>query len=548
VIPPEPALPEPTNPEPELMTRPPSRYGCVERREDAEAVLGERLPAAAEERYFDHIRSCSPCWRAHRLLQEIYTEPEVPAGRSSSSLDREFVGILRGLSEAKEHDTWGGRASRLGASVAITTLITTACVLALMLLPGPSGDLFALAPSRIAFDTPDTVYGGFDHPARVYGRIVGGHGRALATDGEPLDDHIFPASTRLQTDASESMQLQLVGKILGNIGPASQLTWRSAGAAEVDLSLERGLVAFRYDRLPGDPILNVQTPTATVRIRGTVFTVEVDDAGQTAVSVLRGRVEVLDVSATRVIADVRAGYRFDVARHSFADVGRSEVQVALPLSQVPGVDGEDLTGGRIPSTWTVPGLPNKPKYRTLDNLIELTNKPRRRAQSARVASTDRSAKTSLAPNDDGQTLLEDLLLDAENRRAEAIRSSLARCKELYLSPESRYRSSQCLNTFMDEHGSDALAAEGHLLIGIQRMDYAGDHQAAKAEFRKFLERAPDHPEAELARYRLWLAATEHGDIREAKRLGRDYLRHHPRGRYVGQVIKRFRSLADELGR
>lgn len=522
----------------------PSRYGCVERNEDAEAVLGERLPAAAEERYFDHIRSCSPCWRAHRLLQELYAEPELPAARSSNSLDREFVDILRGLAVSRQTASFRDRASHLGASVAIATLVAVACVLALMLLPGPNGDLFALAPSRIAFDTPDTIYGGIDHPAMVYGRIVGGHGRALAENGDALDDHIFPAKTRLQTDASESMQLQLVGKILGNIGPSSELTWHSAAANKVDLSLERGLVAFRYDRLPGDPLLNIQTPNATVRIRGTVFTVEVDDAGQTAVSVLRGRVEVLDVTGTRVIADVRAGYRFDVARHSFADVGRSEVQVALPLSQVPGVGGDDLVGGRIPSTWTVPGLPTKSKYRTLDNLLELTNKPRPR-RSARIARS--GAKASLAPNDDGQALLEDLLRDAENTRAEAIRDSLARCKELYLSPESRYRSAQCLNAFMQKHGSDALAAEGHLLIGIQRMDYAGDHQAAKAEFRKFLERAPDHPEAELARYRLWLAATEQGDIQEAKRLGRAYLHRHPRGRYVGQVIKRFRGLASELG-
>ena len=498
--------------------------------------------------------ACSPCWRAHRLLQELYAEPEAPAERSSGSLDREFNGILRGLADAQDEQSLRGRASRFGASVAITTLAAVACLLALMLLPGPSGDLFALAPSRIAFDTPDTVYGGFDHPARVYGRIVGGHGRALALGGESLDDHIFPVSTVLQTDSTGSMQLQLVGKILGNIGPSSEVTWRTAAASEVELSLERGMVAFRYDRMPGDPILNIQTPTANVRIRGTVFTVEVDDAGETAVSVLRGRVEVLDVTGARVIADVRAGYRFDVAHHSFADVGRSEVQVALPLSQVPGAGDDDLAGGRIPSTWTIPGLPNKPAYRTLENLIELTNKPRRRPQDPRVARSDRRAKPSLAPNDDGQALLEDLLRDAQSTRAdhsaraEAILRSLARCKELYLSPESRYRSAQCLNAFMDKHGSDALAAEGHLLIGIQRMDYAGDHQAAKAEFRKFLERAPDHPEAELARYRLWLAATEQGDIQEAKRLGRAYLHHHPRGRYVGQVIKRFRGLASELSR
>ncbi|MCA9661176.1 MAG: FecR domain-containing protein, partial [Myxococcales bacterium] len=523
-------------------SRRPSRYGCLECSEDAEAVLGERLPAAAEERYFDHIRGCSRCWRAHRVLQRLYAGPDVPSERSSTSLNREFAGILRGLAEAREERSRASRATHLGASTAVVALATTACVLALMLIPGQGGDLFDRTPWVIAFQDPDTVYGGIDHPAMVYGRIVGGQGRVLDSRGETLADHIFPIATRLETDAAESMQLQLVGKILTNVGPSSELTWRSAGSGEVELGLERGLVAFRYDRLPGDPTLKIETPTATVQIRGTVFTVEVDDAGHTTVSVLRGKVEVQGPDK-RVLADVRAGYRFDVAARSFSDVGRAEVQVALPLSLGPsGV--EELSGGRIPSSWTVPGLPVNPQYRTLDNLIEITDKPRRQGRVARV---DRSAKSALAPNDDGQALLEMLVRDAENTRAEAIRSSLARCKELYLSPDSRYRSSQCLRTFIDEHDGDTRAAEAHLLIGIQRMDYAGDHQAAMDEFRKFIERAPDHPEAELARYRLWLAATEKGDIQEAKRLGRAYLHSHPRGRYVGQIIKRFRDLASELG-
>ena len=97
-------------------------------------------------------------------------------------------------------------------------------------LPGQGGDLFDRTPWVIAFQDPDTVYGGIDHPAMVYGRIVGGQGRVLDSRGETLADHIFPIATRLETDAAESMQLQLVGKILTNVGPSSELTWRSAGS------------------------------------------------------------------------------------------------------------------------------------------------------------------------------------------------------------------------------------------------------------------------------------------------------------------------------
>ena len=104
-------------------------------------------------------------------------------------------------------------------AVAIVALAATAMLLTLMLIPGQRSNLYALAPSWIEIDTPDTIYGGIDHPAQVYGRIISGQGEVVATDGEPLGHHVFPTETRLRTAADESMQLQLVGKILSNIGP-----------------------------------------------------------------------------------------------------------------------------------------------------------------------------------------------------------------------------------------------------------------------------------------------------------------------------------------
>ncbi|MFY0537388.1 tetratricopeptide repeat protein [Nannocystis pusilla] len=98
---------------------------------------------------------------------------------------------------------------------------------------------------------------------------------------------------------------------------------------------------------------------------------------------------------------------------------------------------------------------------------------------------------------------------------------------------------------MSEHGDEDIA-EGHLLIGILRMDFANDYPAAKQAFEKFLARAPDHADVELARYRLWLASTENGDIHEAIEHGRDYLRRHPDGKYAGKILQRFPQLVSEL--
>jgi outer membrane protein assembly factor BamD (BamD/ComL family) len=99
---------------------------------------------------------------------------------------------------------------------------------------------------------------------------------------------------------------------------------------------------------------------------------------------------------------------------------------------------------------------------------------------------------------------------------------------------------------MAEHGDDADVVEGHLLIGILRMDYANDYPAAKLAFERFLERAPGHPDAELARYRLWLANTERGAIHEAIDCGREYLRRYPTGKYAGKILQRFPKLVSEL--
>lgn len=99
---------------------------------------------------------------------------------------------------------------------------------------------------------------------------------------------------------------------------------------------------------------------------------------------------------------------------------------------------------------------------------------------------------------------------------------------------------------MAEHGDDKDLVEGHLLIGILRMDFANDYPAAKLAFERFIERAPGHPEAELARYRLWLASIEDGDIHGAIDRGREYLRRYPNGKYAGKILQRFPRMVSEL--
>jgi len=318
-----------------------------------------------------------------------------------------------------------------------------------------------------------------------------------------------------------------------------------------------------------------------VRVVGTVFTVAVDAEGRTSVSVLRGHVEILEPETLELLAEVDAGYRFDGDTATYVDVGREEVAVALPVSNESVGEETTLATGRIPTTWVVPGLPTQPEYRTLDRVVprslvastaidselELGEMPG--SHGARPAdailvpkgfmTAERATPAATRPppplppslqrrgqSDDGAELLELIAAEVERSRRDELAAALEVCRGLYASPETRFRAAACLTKFQRDFGDEPGAEEGLLLIGILRMDFAQDHQAAIRYFERFLKRSPDGPLAELAHYRIFLAATERGIVSDALRKGREYLATYPEGRYVGRIIQRFPELKRAL--
>lgn len=430
--------------------------------------------------------------------------------------------------------------SPLGA-LGLAGLVAMALTVALFLWSGaPSGSPFSpssLAP--IAYQMPDDPVRPLGHPAMLYGRALHGSGSSWirpkgADRGRRLSGRydLGDGGGRVAAGAAarahaDQHHPEYAAALVGD----RQRARRS--------ELLGGNVAIRYEREPEDPLLVVHTPSADVHVVGTVFTVSVSDGGDAEVAVLRGRVEVREPGSEQTISEVWAGNRFDVKRSFHADVGRHEVAVALPLSYETRGRRAGAVDGGIPTDWVVPGLPDEPRLRNVDNIVEITGS-RRQGRVLRA-----SARSPRGGGDDGQALLEMLLLEVEATRTEALQAELSRCRELYLTVETRYRAAQCLGDLVARYGARD-QPEVWLLIGGLRMDYAGDYQAAKADFRRFLGLAPEHPEAELARYRLWLASTEQGNIQEAIAHGRDYLRAHPTGRFVGQVLRRFPGLTREL--
>jgi hypothetical protein len=543
---------------------PRTRYSCQEAREDSELILGNRAALGVRELYDEHLRACRNCRRMHRSLYALYEGPLVPTPPLGVREEKEFHAILRRM-KTERPESW---THRFGVRLGVGALASAAAVLTLTLfdvapdvLTLPAFDDDLRTGHELAHAQPDSARvapasehddQGIHH-AQSYGRVVGGYAEVLPPGDQAATTNTFPVGTRFEVSPNDSLQVGLIGKIVANFTPSSEIEWTTASPTLLEIEVERGVAAVRYDRRPSDPVLQIRTPSAVVRVIGTVFTVQVDASRNTVVSVLRGQVEVLHPETNRLLAEVESGYRFDVKKSTFDDVGKLEVEAALPLSNEDGEDSGTLAfvGGTIPTSWNVPGLPQDPQYRTLEFVPARPGSPSAMVATAsrpgrNAGASSRPARENRLVEDEGEDLIERLVKDAESTRRKELRGSLETCRGLYDSHETRYLAAKCLSTFIDKYGDDPLAVEGYLLVGMLRMDYALDYEAAEVAFQTFLRRAPNHPSAEFALYRMWLAATENGRISEALERGKKYLARHPNGRYVGKILQRFPELKSAL--
>jgi len=543
----------------------PKRYSCHECREDAELVMSDRASQAVRGLYDAHLRECRDCRKMHRLLYALYEGPVVPPPPTGLSEEKEFHAALRRSREELPepwYHKWSLRAgitAMAGAAAALTVALFQPTP-----IDGPDGPFDPSDPNGTAMRTAaadPAAPGGIDHPAQSYGRVLGGNA-AVSTPAESTaqtNTDTFPVGTRFKVRNDDALQVGMVGKIVANFTPGSDVEWTQATPSLLELQVHRGIAAVRYDRRPSDPILYVRTPTAVVRVIGTVFTVEVDEQSDTVVSVLRGQVDVLHPETNSLRAEVESGDRYEVATSSHGNVGLEEVAAALPLSNE--VDGESadftdalaLADGHIPKSWIVPGLSEDPALRTLGQIPAPTAEPttfevpvtskRPSPSASEPAPYVPAAPADLRLDDEAGDLIERLRKDVEVTRGKELKATLDGCRDLYASQRTRYRAARCLSDFISQYGNEPAAVEGYLLVGILRMDYALDYRAADNAFEEFLRRAPkNHPSAEMAMYRLWLSATEDGRISEALTRGRRYLKRFPNGKYVGKLLQRFDEL------
>jgi len=554
----------------ELSARP--RYGCQECQEDAELVMSQRATAQVTTLHADHLRRCVHCRNMQRLLGDVYQGPGHPSLPAGNREDREFHAVLRRMHHEREQPWQSRWTLRAGVGALAVSAAVLALTVARSLHPelhlGQTAenstpvDIAEDAPAHVDDVPPESDIGDdtrFRHAAQAYGRVLGGSANVFPAGGAfPTNSNTFSVGTELQLDNGQTVQVGVIGRIVANFAPGSDVVWESASPSLVELRVERGMTAFRYDRESTDPVLQVRTPTALVRVVGTVFTVEVDEDHDTLVSVLRGQVDVIDLETNRTMAEVESGYRYDVAKATFDDVGKLEVQAALPLSvEVDGsADPLVVPAERIPISWNVPGLPTDPESRTLANVPTRPGSPTYVIAPIRVegAKGSPSEPPSVPPEpedtraveDEGDDLIDELMRDAAATHRKELKAALEQCRDLYESNETRYRAAKCFSDILAKYHDHPAASEAWALLGILRMDFALDYVAAEVALQNYLQRSPNGRLAEIAMYRMWLASVEDGRISQALQRGREYLGRYPNGRFVGKVIQRFPELKSEI--
>ncbi len=537
--------------------------------------MGNRASAEVRALYEEHLRGCRHCRQMNRLLYAVYEGPVIPPAPTGVAEEKDFHAVLRRMRTEKPAPwyhtlTVRGGIAVLGASAAALALsLAGVTPAAFGFGSGDAGtvDSVALAgggtggdAGAFAGDTGEAP--SIKHAAQAYGRVVAGAAAMTDGDGDSSQSNTFEVGTQFEVDANESLQIGLLGKMVANATPGSKVTWVKGTASLVELKIDEGMLAVRYDRAASDPILQVRTPTAVVRVVGTVFTVQVEEDEGSAVSVLRGQVEVLDPVTNQTIAEVESGDRYDVAKGNYDTVGRFEVQSALPISK--NASGSDSLEARIPESWHVPGLPSDDANRTLAYVPERSRASIIDGPSIRVVGTTGNGNGSgHASNDapseplpvkpparrvenDSDDIIADLMEGAATARRKELLAALRNCRDLYASNETRYLAATCIGRFLKQYDDHPLAAEAYLLRGMLRMDYALDYKTAEVDLETYLRRAPNGRQVEKARYRLWLSATEDGRINEALKRARTYLATYPNGRYVGKIIQRFPELKNSL--
>jgi TolA-binding protein len=279
--------------------------GDLLRRDDLDAVRRGRLML--------HLKRCEACRAAAEELAQIesaITEiPPMPEERSRQIYDNLVPAVYQiavDLAPAPR------RPARYPLSLALGFGLSAVAAVVLVTLVAYRS--FPVSSVPVASDPkgPQAVTG------RTFGRLSGLVDRSegdVRVDGVPISR----GDGTIAVQKGTAIQVADGARLSFRIGDAARVAlvgaarWRVENASDtaIEVMLERGRIAVEFDGMRGRS-LDVRTPDSMVRVRGTLFTVEVSREGGTQVAVIEGRVEVVPLKGGSALVEVGAGEQVSI--------------------------------------------------------------------------------------------------------------------------------------------------------------------------------------------------------------------------------------------
>jgi len=183
----------------------------------------------------------------------------------------------------------------------------------------------------------------FAQASEVVARAAGVTGQATLTSpgAVPLalaPGFILSPGDRIDTRGGGRVVIDLSDGSMVVISPGSVVTikdFHAAGSLRELFEITLGMVRVKINHFAGKPNpYRMNSPTASIAVRGTEFTIEVDSSGATQVTVIEGSVEVSSLT--------------DPARSVILQAGQSYRLVAGNFGPPPGNRGDDRHGDPPP--------------------------------------------------------------------------------------------------------------------------------------------------------------------------------------------------------
>ncbi|MCK9521983.1 MAG: tetratricopeptide repeat protein [Proteobacteria bacterium] len=250
-----------------------------------------------------HLRRCAICREAMAGLRAIESHKTNVSEMTTAQLERIYdrlIPIAHEVSrEQAQRATWSFRPSFLRwALVASSAAVAIAAIVLLAWRPSHAPSIAAPAFEAVTdiAETPDETLAGIavdntGYIDRLEGAVV------ISDLDDALDNGRFslssPLSIRQENTARSNFRVGHYARLA--VIDQADLSVVDSSSEFIAVHLNKGKLAVDFDGSWGKRF-EVHTPDVIVRVKGTVFTVEVFDAQSTRVGVVEGRVEVLPIA------------------------------------------------------------------------------------------------------------------------------------------------------------------------------------------------------------------------------------------------------------